>query len=137
MIANNKLIQQLLEAKREVTALKTAHERGLGLVKVFEREIKMELGGASWFGVLSVTVEVTLKSGEAPYPFASFYPKIDLGDFSSMQSGQVGGLVYSSDGRKLSFAYGVFVPQEQTVTRYAKVQSTSDINTISYHVEPV
>lgn len=61
---------RLKEAKRELTALKTAHKRGLGGLKVFQDYLEFDIAGSSiasgrW--MLDMTIEFDDKFPEYPF----------------------------------------------------------------------
>ena len=66
----NTLAERLKYAKRELTALKTAHRRGVGLLKVYHYEYELDLptGEVSFY---ILTVNVTFSS--TAYPFLQHY----------------------------------------------------------------
>lgn len=70
----NNLSLRLKYAKRELTALKTAHLRGLGLVKVFSREVQLDL--SPYVGELGyIRVTVDFDSSFVAYPFVNIIPR--------------------------------------------------------------
>lgn len=68
------LVQRLKAAKRELTALKTAHRRGLGGMKVFEYPLSIS-GYNDYVYALSVTIRFA--SGSTSYPFVVGTPQSD------------------------------------------------------------
>lgn len=57
---------RLKEAKRELTALKTAHRRGLGTLKVYDYKGTIpDIGDGFW----DVTAHVSFNDDAAPFPF--------------------------------------------------------------------
>lgn len=71
----NTLSQRLKYAKRELTALKTAHFRGIGLVKVFSREVHVDL--SPYVGELGyIRITVDFDNSYVPYPLAQIIPKV-------------------------------------------------------------
>ena len=60
------LVERLKRAKEELTALKTAHKRGVGLLKVFEENIAPKAPDHTpW----DLTITLTFGANTAPYPF--------------------------------------------------------------------
>lgn len=60
------LVERLKRAKKELTALKTAHKRGVGLLKVFEENIAPQAPDHTpW----DLTITLTFGANTAPYPF--------------------------------------------------------------------
>lgn len=64
----NTLGQRLKYARRELTALKTAHPRGLGNLRVYRKNQTIVTPGSA--GVYRATIKGTFSSLFAPYPFA-------------------------------------------------------------------
>ena len=68
----NTLSQRLKYAKRELTALKTAHPRGLGNLRVYRRSETIVTPGSS--GIYNATITATFSSLFAPYPYVQAVP---------------------------------------------------------------
>lgn len=64
----NTLSQRLKYAKRELTALKTAHPRGLGNLRVYRRSETTLTPGER--GIYSATITATFSPLFSPFPFA-------------------------------------------------------------------
>lgn len=79
----NLLSQRLKVVKRELTALKTAHMRGLGNVKVYKQRVDVPQDGHT--GVHDITVTVTLDNTYAAYPYVDLYPVADTNNNHSME----------------------------------------------------
>lgn len=60
------LSQRLKQAKRELTALKTAHSRGLGNLRIFSEEFD---GAPSVSPGQKLTINISFSIAYAPYPF--------------------------------------------------------------------
>lgn len=57
---------RLKECKKELTALKTAHLRGLGTLKIYDYEGTIpDIGDGFWY----VTAQVSFDDNAAPFPF--------------------------------------------------------------------
>lgn len=60
------LVERLKRAKEELTALKTAHKRGVGLLKVFEENISPQAPDQTpW----ELTMTISFGANSTPYPF--------------------------------------------------------------------
>lgn len=60
------LTQRLIRAKEELTALKTAHKRGVGMLKVFEENIAPQASDSTpW----DLTITLAFDPSTTPYPF--------------------------------------------------------------------
>lgn len=68
----NLLSQRLKDVKRELTALKTVHMRGLGSMRTFTQKVIVPQDGHT--GIHDITVVVTTDNQYAPYPFISLFP---------------------------------------------------------------
>lgn len=61
------LVQRLKAAKRELTALKTAHRRGLGLLKVYRREETFTPpGGQGTYNGVKITISFSRNFAKSP-----------------------------------------------------------------------
>lgn len=69
------LVQRLKAAKRELTALKTAHRRGLGLLKLYESDISLDV--QERLGFWSVKVTINFAESQSPYPFLQWIPVVN------------------------------------------------------------
>lgn len=61
------LVERLKRAKEELTALKTAHKRGVGMMRVYEENIAPQASdGTMW----KLTITIKFEENTAPFPFA-------------------------------------------------------------------
>lgn len=90
----NLLSQRLKAAKRELTALKTAHIRGLGELNVFKTIVEVNPSAGSSIALLTITLN--FNSAFAPYPFINVLPIVDN---SFNHSAEWLELSYSNSGR--------------------------------------
>lgn len=75
----NTLAQRLKFAKRELTNLKTAHQRGFGLLKIYATEYKFsDIPGLSPNFYDNATTTINFSKDFAPYPFAYIKGPIDI-----------------------------------------------------------
>lgn len=65
----NTLAQRLKFAKRELTALKTAHRRGLGLMKVYKTIHYFEDDDISYGYEYNGVLTLNFSAGSSPYPY--------------------------------------------------------------------
>lgn len=65
-MTQNLLVQRFKSAKKELTALKTIHPRGVGLVNIYKETVTFTASGQSF---LNATVTVTFSQNFAAYPF--------------------------------------------------------------------
>lgn len=108
----NTLSQRLKYAKRELTALKTAHPRGLGNLRVYHR-LETMTSPDTPRGTYVITIEITFDAKYAPYPFMNVLagPEtygVTLYSFDEFE--------YISNGKKARvLAYGSFFRPSVTV----------------------
>lgn len=67
----NSLGRRLTAVKRELTDLKTAHRKGLGLLKVYKKDMTISAPSGS---DLAYWLEITCTFSVSNYPFVRFYP---------------------------------------------------------------
>ena len=123
----NLLVQRMKAAKREITALKTAHQRGLNL-KVFSEERYFT---NSEIGFYDGVITVTFDQGFAAYPFAYVLGHTLNPDQMEFYSVRVDSVVYRDNGYTMDFI-GSFVYYPEDITNRFSVYSTSPITSISY-----
>lgn len=108
----NNLSLRLKYAKRELTALKTAHPRGLGNLRVYRRRETMTSPDVPR-GTYDITIVLTFGDSYAPYPFVNVLagPEVDgvtLYGFEEFE--------YIDNGRKAKvFGYAYFYQPLVTV----------------------
>ncbi len=73
----NLLSQRLINAKRELTALKTAHTRGLGTIKIYETEHYYADDSLTATGDYEGTLTVNFPTNYAAYPYVYILPTND------------------------------------------------------------
>lgn len=71
------LSQRLRNAKKELTALKTAHRRGLGLLKIYKESYTASAPPSST-AVYWITIDINFSL--SAYPFVQHYMRTDIGD---------------------------------------------------------
>jgi len=113
---------RLKEAKKELTNLKTAHTRGLGMLQLYTSEIKLDVQDKT--GLWDVEVNVYFKAGQSPYPFLEYIPVV-MNDTSNVI--ELIGMEFSADGMSvlLQFEWLNSTPQVDTILLYC----TSQIDT--------
>lgn len=87
------LVQRLKNAKRELTALKTAHKRGLGLLKLYEFTAPLDV--QERLGFWSVKLTVNFAEDQSPFPFLQWIPVVNN---NSLNVIELVGEEFSSDG---------------------------------------
>lgn len=105
------LVQRLKTAKRELTALKTAHKRGLGLLRIYDKEISLEIPAEA--AIYNVEIAVQFTSNSSPFPLIEGIP-VKTGDSNNISDG---GIVYTNNGMvcKLIYQWAPFPPVTETL----------------------
>ena len=93
------LSQRFRNAKKELTALKTAHKRGFGNVRIFSHRIDLNTSGHET-GIWYLNVTVNFSQSFAAYPFVTFVPAMNSDGDSSIF--ETIGIDYSNGGFSLS-----------------------------------
>lgn len=112
---------RLKEAKRELTNLKTAHLRGLGLLKLYT--FTLDLDVQQRLGFWSIAVNIALKPDQSPFPFIQWVPIVN-NDTSNVI--ELVGVQFSSDGMSVLYQFEWLAsdPYVDTINLY----STSEIS---------
>lgn len=111
---------RLKEAKRELTNLKTAHTRGIGMLQLYTSEVKLDVQDKT--GIWDVAVTIYFKEGQSPYPFLEYIPIVN-NDTSNVI--ELIGMEFSNGGMSvlLQFEWLASDPYVDTIELYC----TSDI----------
>lgn len=103
-MSQNLLVEKLKFAKRELTALKTAHRRGLGGLKVFEKTLDISVPSEAQSGFWFIEVTLNFDRDFPAYPFAQIIPPTSGGpNYSSNILEGEESKNYSNGGYSLSF----------------------------------
>lgn len=123
-MSQNLLVQRLKFAKRELTALKTAHKRGLGLLKVYTKTytIPPPSGSASFYW-LTIELEFEISN----YPFLQEY--LVYNDIATSPISTTPEFEYKNDGEKAEFR---MVFEKRTTDYSIRFNSTSPIVSMNY-----
>lgn len=124
----NSLARRLINAKNELRALKTAHNRGLGTIKLYSSAIDIQkpTTQSPLFG--DVTVTINIDPDNEPFPFISTATKFTT---SSVGIIILSKLKASNDGYTIYASGDVVLPAAASSTPM-KVVSTSPISSITY-----
>lgn len=121
----NLLTTKIKSIKRELTALKTSHARGLGNVKIYHRIVQVDPSGHET-GASYMTITVTFDRRFTAYPMAQIIPTMTYsGDYSM----EMTGLDYSDQGYTMN-AELVWIYESGTAS--FTIESTSPVNNVSY-----
>jgi len=122
----NLFVQRLKHAKRELTALKTACQRGLGTVKIYsETAAGLEVGHTS--GSWAVTITANLDQAFAAYPFMMVVPQVDS---SFAYSLEVTSMQYEDSGYTAKFKANW--KYDANAGGVVTIYSTSPIDSVSF-----
>lgn len=122
---NNEFIERIKHAEREVLALKTAHPRGLGNLKVYEQAQTVS-GHTS--GIWYLTVTVDFDNNFAAYPLVYLIPTMKMVSGSSTYSMNYYAFDFSNNGYRAKFK---LLWSYKVDTNSFVVESTSPIDSIS------
>lgn len=123
----NLLVNKMKDVKRELTNLKTAHQRGINL-KIFREEITFS---KSSIGFYDGTITVTFDTNFAAYPFA-YVLGYSLGpDSPSFYSFDTDSVFYRDSGYTMDFV-GEFIYYPEELEPKFVLVSTSPPTSITY-----
>ena len=124
-MSQNLLVERLKRAKRELTALKSAHTRGIGNLRVYSNTYTPPSDGHEsgyWYLVATVKFD----SRFTAYPFAYILPSYPQGGSSSIEAISFN---YANNG--YSARFGLLYRYNAT-TSFFRVVSTAPIIEINY-----
>ena len=113
---------RLKEAKKELTNLKTAHLRGLGMLQLYTFTINLDV--QQRLGFWSIAVNITLKPGQSPFPFIQWIPVVN-NDTSNVI--ELVGVQFSSGGMSVLYEFEWLAsdPYVDTIKLYSTSQIAS------------
>ena len=121
----NPLTMRIKAAKKELLALKTAHTRGLGNVKIYSSDITIDpTGHTSSFWDIAVSID--FDPSYVAYPFVNITPTISQNREHTLE---VVGQDYSNGGYSLN---AQFIWRYKAGTNSIKVFATAPIVGYSY-----
>lgn len=125
----NMLVERLKYAKRELTALKTTHQRGLGLLKVYTVSYIIQPPDTS---AVVLTLKLIINFSGIAYPLAGFFPYSD--DPTDLWGGALfattPSFLYTNNGYTIEFEEAIVAASGVLYKIF--VYSTSPISSISY-----
>lgn len=120
----NLLTSKIKCLKRELTALKTSHTRGLGNIKIYHYSVAVDKSGRPPYTDLVVTVQFDTSFNA--YPLVQILPTVlDNGDYSMEQVG----MDYSGSGYTVNAR---FVWSYKAGTDSFTVESTIPVTSVNY-----
>lgn len=126
-MTQNLLVQRFKDAKKELTALKTTHMRGIGNLKIYKETITFT-GSVVW---LEGTVTINFSQNFAAYPFVYLVGYgVDLGGiyYFSMYTKSVN---YTNNGYTAVFE-GEALYDPESIPNKFDVYCTSPMTSITY-----
>ena len=127
-MTQNLLVQRFKDAKKELTALKTTHLRGIGNLKIYKETITFTASGGSF---KDAVITVNFSQNFAAYPFAyvsGYGADIDGKYYLSMDIKSVN---YTNNGFTAIFE-GEAIYYPEWVPNKFDVYSTSPMTSITY-----
>lgn len=95
----NTLSQRIKFAKRELTNLKTAHNRGFGLLKVYTTKYKFsDIPGANPGEWMDAIITINFSNNFAPYPFAYLIGPVNFNPDMSFLAVDIDQIQYKNSG---------------------------------------
>lgn len=121
----NQLSQRIKEAKRELTNLKTAHRRGIGNLRIYNKLCEGIYTGST----NPITITINFDSKFAPYPF---FQIMKNGNFVSSDVFSVEvNVTYSNNGyTAVAIAYDTYA---WALSSGFYILSTAPVTSVTYH----
>ena len=127
-MTQNLLVQRFKSAKRELTALKTTHPRGIGNLKIYKEIITFTASGGSF---KDAVITVTFSQNFAAYPFVyilGYGADVSGKYYISMDTKTIN---YANNGYTAVFEAAAIYYPELVPNRF-DVYSTSPATSITY-----
>ena len=121
----NSLNKTIGRLRNELTAIKTAHERGLGAVDFFSKTASGS-GTIGTYGVAELTITATVASGELAPAFCQPQITVNVLNYSLAS--------FSQSGSNLVWKYNVFGTTGASVSCSVKVVSCSKLSALTVGV---
>lgn len=122
------LSQRIKYAKNELTALKTAHKRGLGNVKIYKYVYDFSSTGIA-VGTMSVTVNFDQTFSEYPFAFLVGYEPTQQSLYASSMDARE--IVYLNNGYSVKFT-GPAICYPTAIEPKVNIYSTAPISSASH-----
>ena len=121
----NTLATKIKAMKRELTNLKTSHKRGLGNLKIYQRQVTIE-NPSSIPSYADIVINIQFDTDFTPYPLVQIIPAMLTDESYSMD---MVGMDYSNNGFR---ANARFVWKYVGGTNSFSVEATSPITSVNY-----
>lgn len=130
MINDASLTGRIIRAERELLALKTVHNRGLGTIRLYPYWEYVNKGATQYPVWCDIVFTINLSPKSEPYPLIKLYPQLTkvyvgiyfINTFTIVNNGYT----------ILVSAEAVLPAAESSIP--VKIMSTSDIQSVSYQI---
>ena len=124
----NTLADRLKAIKQELTALKTAHKRGLGNLRIYSKTVEVDSTGHESPRFWGLEITINFDTRFASYPFAYMLPTISDSGAASLT--QQRAFSYTNNGFTIEFKalYYFSGPDTSSFT----ILSSSPVTSVSY-----
>lgn len=123
----NLLTKRLKAARSELTALKTTHTRGIGLLRLYSQILTID-GSGQTGGVHELDVTISLNTSYASFPFVQVSPAINDDNGYTME---IDGFTYTN-GYNLRYHLLWLVRANSGDTNKLQIVSSSPITSVNY-----
>ena len=127
-MTQNLLVQRFKDAKRELTALKTTHSRGIGLLNIYKETVTFTASGGTF---KDAVITVNFSQNFAAYPFVYIMGYGVRGTATYFYSMGAESINYTNNGYTAVFeATAIYLPS--SIPNKFDVYSTSPATSITY-----
>lgn len=120
---NDQFAKMIRKMENEITALKTAHERGLGMVDFYSKSASVSTAYTQW-GVIGIYIRATVADGELSPAFCQ--PQLTVTNAKSLYLSS-----FSQSGSTLTWYYLAQGSESEATTASTKVVSASKLSTLT------
>lgn len=128
-MSQNLLVERLKYAKRELTALKTAHRRGLGLLKIYYSEYDYTTAGVET-GAYDIVATIKFDRKFGAFPFFEIVGVIRNWSSSNIRSVDIEQIRYTDDGYTVVCEGSAIYISSTEMDKFV-VYSTAPVSSIS------
>lgn len=126
----SEMTTRLIRAENELRDLKTAHNRGLGTIKLFSQLLNVNKPATTGVIYGDIYFTIAIASDSEPFPMIRIYPKYTTANFGVPL---VNRIKLSDDGYIVYMA-ATIVMTSAAATYQMKIVSTSEIQSVSYTI---
>lgn len=127
-MSQNMLVDRLKAAKRELTALKTAHQRGLNNLRVYTKDQDVPYSGHEQ-GIWDLNITIKFDTSFPSFPFAYILPArlSGSGIFATVLEQATAQYIDGGYGMKIGTAY-YYSPEDNSFS----IVSTAPVTSVSF-----